>query len=147
MKIKELRKLVTALIITASVGILFGCQEERSEITAEKAENTMDDLFTALSNADTTLLKQVTTDDFTLFEHEEVWNRDSLLALMPATEGRIWEIKDAEVYAKEDVAHIHYFNQSRKPENRAWLESALLIRDENGDVRIKFMHSTKLYLN
>ena len=122
------------------------CTNEQSSITSDQARQTMNDFFKALSTADTLLMERVTVDDFILYEHEEIWNRDSLLSLMSATQGRIWEIQDFELETRDDIAHVHYFNFSRKPEGRSWLESALLVRKED-QLQIQFMHSTKLYLN
>jgi len=140
-----------ALIILLTV-IGYACSDHNPdtdpepEISKTEAEQTMNNFFTALSTADTTLLNELTTDDFVLYEHDAIWNRDSLLSLMAATEGRIWEIQDAEVHSEGNVAHIYYYNVSRKPEGRSWLESALLINQKD-TVRLAFMHSTKLYLN
>jgi len=127
--------------------VLVSCkQSTQPAITSAEAEQTMTDFFTSLSTADSTLLTQLTTDDFVLYEHDQVWNRDSLLALMPYTTGRIWEIQDFNAETEGNIAHVYYFNLSRKPEGRSWLESALLV-DADGRAKIKFMHSTKLYLN
>ena len=117
-----------------------------TDISKGEAEQTMEDFFRALSTADTTLIQQITTDDFILYEHDAIWNRDSLLSLMSATKGRNWEIQDPVVKAEGNLAHIYYYNVSRKPEGRSWLESALLINQKD-TVRLAFMHSTKLYLN
>jgi len=126
--------------------VLVSCREStQPAITSAEAEQTMNDFFTSLSTADSTLLTQLTTDDFVLYEHDQIWNRDSLLALMPYTTGRIWEIQDFNAETGGHIAHVYYFNLSRNPEGRSWLESALLV-DANGGPKIKFMHSTKLYL-
>ncbi|MDX1629322.1 MAG: hypothetical protein R3345_11520 [Fulvivirga sp.] len=106
----------------------------------------MNNFFLSLSEGDTSLMKQVTTDDFILFEHDVIWNTDSLLELMPMTLGRIWEIRDFQHTATGHFAHVHYFNISKSPKGKSWLESALLVK-ENQQLKIKFMHSTKLYLN
>lgn len=115
-------------------------------ISDEEAEQIMNDFFTSLSEADTTLLNNITTDDFYLFEHDVIWNADSLLNLMSRTQGRVWVIKDFKVVKDGDIAHFNYFNESANPVGRSWLESGVLVREE-GDVKIKFLHSTKLYLN
>ncbi|MDZ7716161.1 MAG: hypothetical protein U5J95_08120 [Balneolaceae bacterium] len=128
------------------VFLFTACSDLESDIDSEDAKKTIQNFFTALSTADTLLLNQVTTGDFTLYEHEEIWNRDSLLSLMSATEGRIWEIQDFESISRENIAHVYYYNISRNPEGRSWLESALLIRND-GRTQIQFMHSTKLYLS
>ncbi|MFN1836030.1 hypothetical protein AB2B38_012265 [Balneola sp. MJW-20] len=141
-------KFLTTLF-AALLTIVIGCNSEIPDnpvISEADSRQIMTDFFTALSTADTTLMIQLTSDDMIMYEHEQIWTRDSLLALMPATLGRIWEIQDVTVRSEGELSHIHYYNISRKPVGRSWLESALLVRDE-GEIKIKFMHSTKLYLN
>ena len=81
-----------------------------------------------------------------MYEHDEIWNTDSLLSLMPLTEGRIWEIRDFSLTADGKIAHFNYFNQGVVPADRSWFESGLIIQTEH-ELKLKFMHSTKLYLN
>jgi len=143
-------KISYALFISLIVILLVSCSnsemEPESKIISEEAEQTMNNFFTALSEADTVLLNRVTTEDFTLYEHDEIWNRDSLLSLMAHTQGRIWVIRDFESLSEGNIAHVYYHNISREPAGRSWLESALLIQ-KNDEIKIAFMHSTKLYLD
>lgn len=136
------------MVILLFAGLIYACSEPNREqtLSGANAEQIMNDFFTALSTADSTLLNRITTEDFTLYEHDVIWNRDSLFSLMPSLQGRIWEIRNAKVQVGDDLAHIHYYNVSRKPEGRSWLESALLVR-RNDTLRIAFLHSTKLYLS
>lgn len=143
-----MKYLLTALLI-AFISTLNGCSNEEtnsSVITKAEAVSVMDDFFTALSTADTSLMISLTHDDMIMYEHVEVWNRDSLLSLMPLTKGRAWEVQELKIESAGNISHVYYFNQGRIPSDRSWLESALLVRDESA-VKIKFMHSTKLYLN
>lgn len=106
----------------------------------------MEDFFTALSTADTLLMRQITADDFVMYEHDSIWNTDSLLSLMSRTEGRIWEIQEFYFTANGGIGHFNYYNISRNPIGRDWHESGLIVQTEDG-LKLKFMHSTKLYLN
>lgn len=81
-----------------------------------------------------------------MFEHDEIWNVDSLLSLMPNTIGRKWSIEDLQVSQSDNLVHIYYFNKSINPVGRSWYESMLLETYSDGRLKIKFMHSTKLYL-
>lgn len=129
--------------------LLFSCQQNSESpvqaVAQEDAEAVVNNLFTALATGDTTLMENTLTADFHMFEHELRWNKDSLLSLMPHTLGRIWEISEVKMEQDGDLIHLSYFNDSKKPLGRSWLES-VLIEKQAGALRIKFMHSTKLYL-
>ncbi len=103
------------------------------------------DFFVALGTGDTTLMRSLLAEDFEMFEHDVIWNTDSLLSLMPNTLGRKWSIVDPVVQTQGSLAHLYYFNQGITPSDRSWYESMLLEEAEDG-LKIKFMHSTKLYL-
>jgi len=142
-KIPRINLILTIIVLSWP---LYACSDQSPGIAHDEAEHTMREFFSALSKADTSLMHQVTTDDFVLYEHDLIWNRDSLLNLMQATKGRIWEIKNPVVHTRGDLAHIYYYNVSRNPVGRSWYESALLVKQKD-TLRLKFMHSTKLYLN
>ncbi|MDX1671688.1 MAG: hypothetical protein R3211_05055, partial [Balneolaceae bacterium] len=106
------------MLLVVSI-LLAACTERDSPIEEEEVVQTMNDFFTALSTADSTLLIRITKKNFTLYEHDEIWNRDSLLSLMPAVEGRIWKIRDPIIHVEGNMAHIYYYNVSQKPEGRS----------------------------
>ncbi len=132
------------------VSTLCACQITSTKNKTERPslstiESIADDFFIALGTGDTTLMQQILSDNFQMFEHDEIWNVDSLLSLMPNTIGRKWSIEDLEISQSDDLVHIYYFNNSINPIGRSWYESMLLTPSE-GRWKIKFMHSTKLYL-
>lgn len=133
--------------ITLFTLVAFSCtSNQKTTMSPESAEQLMADFFTALSTADTLLMRQVTADDFVMYEHDSIWNTDSLLSLMSRTEGRIWEIQDFNFTADGNIGHFNYYNVSRNPIGRDWYESGLIVHTEE-DLKLKFMHSTKLYLS
>lgn len=127
----------------------FACQntsQHRSKAyTDEDVKAVIDDFFISLSQGDSTLMKSLLTEGFHMFEHDVRWNEDSLLSLMPRTLGRIWEVSELDVSQENGLVHVSYFNHSKKPEGRSWFESMLLTETREG-LKVKFMHSTKLYL-
>ncbi len=133
------------IYIAASISML-SCIHSSSSISESEAEQLMNNFFTALSTADTTLMNQITSDDFLLYEHDTIWNTDSLLSLMPRTRDRIWQIQDFNFTTDGDIAHFNYYNESGNPIGRSWYESGLITKTEEG-LKLKFMHSTKLYLS
>lgn len=137
-------------IILVIVTLLFvSCQTKMREkgtvLSKDAAIATIENFFAALATGDTLLLQKSLTEDFYMYEHDEVWQADDLLELMPLTLGRKWSFKDVKFMSEGNLGHISYFNQGIIPNDRNWLESALLVA-EGDSLKIKFLHSTKLYL-
>lgn len=134
-------------LILLSISLMHSCvsKNETSTFTKEQAHELVDQFYNALSRGDSLLLKRVLAEDFTMYEHEVQWNIDSLLALMPLTQGRIWRIDEVNFKTRADIAHIYYYNESDRPKGRSWYESMLIVKEN--EWKIQFMHSTKRYLN
>lgn len=130
--------------------LIISCQKTDTinnieSISIQNIESTANDFFKALGTGDTTLMKRLLTHDFEMFEHDEIWNTDSLLSLMPNTIGREWSVEDLKISQDGDLVHLYYFNRSIKPKDRSWYES-MLMKASGKELKIKFIHSTKLYL-
>ncbi|WP_139135199.1 hypothetical protein [Roseivirga sp. 4D4] len=143
-----MKKLISILFTT--LFLLSACmsvdrQTSSSPITDDEVNSVALDFFVALGTGDTTLMSSILTEDFEMFEHDVIWNTDSLLSLMPNTLGRKWSILDPVIQSEGSLAHLYYFNQGITPSDRSWYESMLLEKSDEG-LKIKFMHSTKLYL-
>ena len=136
-----------ALAIMAT--LLISCEtkqyDEETILSQEAGISTIENFFMALGTGDTLLLQKSLTENFYMYEHDEVWETDDLLGLMPLTLGRKWSFKDIHFKSEGNLAHITYFNQGVIPDDRSWLESALLVV-EGDSLKIRFLHSTKLYL-
>lgn len=139
-----MKKALLFLLIIPLINSCFS-KKEASPFVKEQAHKLVDQFYDALSKGDTLLLKRVLSEDFIMYEHEVQWNIDSLLALMPLTQGRIWRVDDINFVTRDDIAHVYYYNESDRPRGRSWYESMLLVREN--EWRIQFMHSTKRYLN
>ena len=139
-----------AYLILILMFVFFACQNasqhQSKAYTQEEVKTVIDDFFSALSQGDSTLMRSLLTEDFHMFEHDVRWNQDSLLSLMPVTLGRIWEVSELDINQEHGLVHVSYFNNSANPKGRSWFESMLLTETKDG-LKIKFMHSTKLYLN
>ncbi len=140
------KSLIAVLIGTC---MIVSCHPEVKIASApfalETIEGIANDFFIALGTGDTTRLNKVLSDDFIMFEHDQTWNTDSLLSLMPNTIGRVWSIQDLKVSQDGDLVHIHYFNQGVVPKDRSWHES-MLMNASGQELKIQFIHSTKMYL-
>ncbi|OEK04467.1 hypothetical protein [Roseivirga misakiensis] len=142
---KIFRYLALSLIL-----LQLSCEKASNSETLEPwadsdIKSVIDDFFTALGNADSTSMRKLVSEDFHMFEHDVKWNVDSLVALMPLTIGRKWEVRELAIAQDNELIHVNYFNQGVIPNDRSWFES-MLIRKVNGELKIDFMHSTKLYL-
>ena len=139
-----MKKLSIALFLLA---FAMGCKSTNSpsDFDKEQAHNMVKNFYRALSLADSTLMDQVLSDEFIMYEHEVLWNQDSLLSLMAATKGRIWRVDEIEFHVNGNIAHTYYYNESDNPIGRSWYES-MLFKKEDGEWKIRFMQSTKRYL-
>ena len=139
-----MKKLLIALFLLA---FAMGCKSTNSpnDFDKEQAHDMVKKFYQALSSADSTLMNQVLSDEFIMYEHEVLWNQDSLLSLMAATKGRIWRVDEIEFHVNGNIAHTYYYNESDKPIGRSWYES-MLFKKEDGEWKIRFMQSTKRYL-
>jgi len=147
-KITVMKKPTSLLLFTFI--LLAACMPKDNQtlnesIADDQVTSIASDFFIALGTGDTTLMKSLLTEGFEMFEHDLIWNTDSLLSLMPNTLGRKWSIVDPVVQTEGSLAHLYYFNQGITPSDRSWYESMLMEKSDDG-LKIKFMHSTKLYL-
>ena len=65
-----------------------------------------------------------------------------------------WELSDFEVSLDKTSAHISYINEGtfvslnsrsqKEMEKIKWLESVYILQDQNGEIRIKFMHAAEI---
>lgn len=139
-----------SFLILITILFTFACehsstQHETKVYSQQDVKEVIDDFFKALGTGDSTLMGNLLTEDFHMFEHDVRWNEDSLLSLMPFTLGRVWEVSELDINQKDGLVHVSYFNNSANPKGRSWFESLLLTEMTDG-LKIKFMHSTKLYL-
>lgn len=139
--------IVLVIILLVAFSSCNGKKREatNTSISNQEIKKVANDFFIALGTSDTTLLTNLVSDDFYMFEHEQRWTLDSLLSLMPMTIGRVWELKDIDINKNKELVHISYFNNSINPVGRSWYESMLIKKTDSG-LKIRFMHSTKLYL-
>lgn len=120
-------------------------QPVENSMTEQEATQVVNAFFEALSEGDSLKMRSLLAPEFYMFEHDVIWNEDSLLWLMPRTLGRIWTVHDVTFSTQGDMGHIAYYNESAKPLGRSWYES-MLLKKADGELKIHFMHSTKLYL-
>lgn len=145
MHFSGMKNLLSLLLLLLTLSCTMSTQTSSSQLDKREAIKAIDNFYLALGSADTLLLQQTLTNDFYMFEHDEVWKTENLLELMTLTIGREWSVNDVHFESDQNNGHITYLNRGIIPSDRSWLESALLVKI-NDTIKIKFLHSTKLYL-
>jgi len=138
-------KKTTLILLIFSLLIACESKNEGPSFSKENAHEMIKEFYQALSTGDSTLMSSVLSLQFEMYEHEVLWNEDSLLWLMGATQGRIWRVDEITFHEEGKFAHAYYYNESDKPLGRSWYES-MLFKKEGDEWKIRFMHSTKRYL-
>ena len=70
---RRINLLFLILLITATMDAQTPTKEQRA------VQQTIENMFTALSQADTAALKVYLTDDVHFFEYGQIWNRDTIV--------------------------------------------------------------------
>ena len=150
-----INRLVTLSVCLLIIGLL-GCDLKKN-ITEDQVKSTLDGFFAALDvdhyNCDK--LGEWVTEDFMLYEMEKPFSQnqfcdfvDDALADMTSTD---WVLSDFTISTDQNSAHVYYRNQGRFASmgedgqemvmNMEWLESAYIVRQKDGALKIKFLSS------
>lgn len=70
---RKMNLLFLIMLMTASLDAQTLTQEQRA------VQKTIENMFTALSEADTVALKLYVTDNVNFFEYGQIWNRDTIV--------------------------------------------------------------------
>ena len=143
-------KKISLLFIVFSMSALLYAQEQLIK-DQEAIQQTVVKMFDALSNRDSTSLKDYCTTDITLYEYGQVWNIDTLIlkaiTLNPAADfNRTNTFDFINITVDKTTAWITYRLQSAiaregKLVTMQWLETVFLIK-ERKEWKIKHLHST-----
>ena len=152
-------------LLSLSILFIFACQSSNQEIqniplseeekTIAKAliQDSFDDLWAGL---DSTKILDYHTPDFVILEHGEVWDNDRIKQFMRdygKNENRPTRINKMDYISINkygESIQLAYHNYATFLEGDSivfkgqWLESALAVKQENGDWRLKMMHSTRV---
>lgn len=143
-------KKVWCILFVMSITSMVKAQGKKAT-DAHDVQQTVIDLFDALSNRDSVMLKANCTADILIFEDGKVWNIDTMMGVIIALKKlndytRINKIEFIHTEIHNDVAWTTYHNQADitvNGKNRSvkWVETVILIRDGK-KWRIKILHST-----
>ncbi|WP_226668328.1 hypothetical protein [Microbulbifer aggregans] len=106
-------------------------------------------LFSALSDANHSGMRSAVTDNFTLLEHGEIWDMNTLTNLVkPSKKQRknFFSIISSETMGNS--AFINYWNKAEVHDGDSkteyiWLESVVVYK-VNGEWKLQQMHSTRV---
>lgn len=135
------------MLMTATMAAQTPTKEQRV------VRQTIENMFTALSNSDTLALKTYVTHDVNFIEYGQLWNLDTIvhkamLGKRIPNFNRINSFEYVSTTIQQKTAWVTYYLQStitkgRKEEIIKWLETVILIRNGN-QWKINVLHSTRL---
>ena len=143
-------KKISILLIVFSGSAMLIAQEPLSS-NQQAVQQTVIKLFDALSNRDSTSLKNYCTADITLYEYGQVWNIDTLI-LKAITLNQAADFKRTNSFefintnVDNATAWVTYRLQSviirdGKQTTVQWLETVVLVK-ERKQWKVKHLHST-----
>lgn len=117
----------------------------------QSVQQTVMQLFDALSNRDSVSLKAYCTADITLYEYGQAWNMDTLI-LKAITQNQAADFKRTNTFdfinttADKTTAWVTYRLQSAltrdgKQVTVQWLETVVLVKEKK-QWKVKHLHST-----
>ncbi len=144
---RKINLLVLTLLMTATIAAQTPTKEQQA------VQQTIENMFTALSHSDTSALKMYVTRDVNFLEYGQIWNIDTIVhkAMLGKTIpdfNRINSFKYVSTTINQKTAWVTYYLQSTitkggKEEIVKWLETVILIRSRNF-WKINVLHSTRL---
>ncbi len=141
--------------------VLVGCAIPNRSITEKQALGALKNYFNAadVDNFDRKKIGLLLTGDFRIFEGGDFDQNQFFgdVQKLLSTKNIIstnWELSDFEVSLDKTSAHISYINEGtfvslnsrsqKEMEKIKWLESVYILQDQNGEIRIKFMHAAEI---
>jgi c-di-AMP phosphodiesterase-like protein len=145
---KKIKILLVALLFTAMVHAQTTSTPEQIAI-----QQTIENLFAALTKGDTTAMKKMTTNTVRFYEYGEVWPMDTLISKVMKNKStadfkRTNKFEFVNTTIHKNTAWATYYLQSNftrngKEELVRWMETVVLIKDKK-QWKIDVLHSTRL---
>ena len=137
------------------IAFLFTATVNAQTITPEQAtvQHTIENLFAALTNVDTTAMKTFTTSNVRLYEYGQVWTMDTLI--QKVVQGKSipgfkrtnkFEFVNTTINTKTAWVTNYLqstFTRNGKEEIVKWMETVVLIKEKK-QWKINVLHSTRL---
>jgi ketosteroid isomerase-like protein len=146
----KIKLLFITWLFTATVHAQTTTQEQIA------VQQTIENLFAALTNADTTAMKKFTTNTVRFYEYGEVWTMDTLIHKVMQTKTvvgfkRTNKFEFVSTIINKNTAWATYYLQSTftrngKEELVKWMETVVLVKDKK-QWKTDVLHSTRLLKN
>ena len=143
--------LLLMLLTVAATSIAQSVKKQEPDV-----QQTIQNMFTALSNSDTADLKKFCTSDVNFYEYGQVWTIDTLiqkviLASKATDFKRTNQFEFVSTTIKGNTAWTTYYLQSTitrngKEELVKWMETVVLVKEKK-KWKINVLHSTRLLKN
>lgn len=147
---QKVKFLFIALLLSATVQAQSSTKEQRA------VQQTIEKMFTALTNADTVRLKLYCTGDVRFYEYGQIWTIDTLINKVILSKPipdfkRTNRFEFVRTTINKEIAWVTYYLQSAitrngKDENIKWMETVVLIKEKK-QWKIDVLHSTRLIKN
>ena len=122
----------------------------------QKIQQSIINLFTALTNADTTDLNILCTEDVRFYEYGQIWTIDTLIQKVIQSKSipdfkRTNSFEFVSTTINKQTAWVTYYLQStftrnRKEESVKWMETVVLLKEKK-NWKVHVLHSTRLPKN
>ena len=142
--------LYVALLLAASSNAQM-LNQEQSDV-----QQSVINLFTALTNADTTALKRSCTEDVRFYEYGQIWTIDTLIQKVMQSRSipdfkRTNKFEFVSTTINKKTAFTTYYLQSTifrngKEELIKWMETVVLLKKKK-NWKVNVLHSTRLLKN
>jgi SnoaL-like domain len=137
------------------IGMLLSAMVHAQNVKGEEGavQQSIEKMFAALTNADTTALKFYCTGDVKFYEYGQIWTMDTLIHKVVQNKS-IPDLKRTNSFSyvnttiSKKMAWVTYYLQSTvsrsgKEEMIKWMETVILLKEKK-HWRISVLHSTRL---
>jgi hypothetical protein len=133
--------------------VLSGLAAQPISAGEKTAQQTIEKLFTALSDGDTTAMKTLVTTDVRFYEYGQIWTLDTLTRkVMQAKSTPGFKRSNRFEFVRTSMQHktawvTYYltsvFTRNGKEETVKWMETVVLLKEKKS-WKVDVLHSTRL---
>lgn len=133
--------------------VLSGLAAQPVNAEEKSVQQTIEKLFTALSNADTAAVKTLVTPDVRFYEYGQIWPIDTLIRLVMQAKSipgfkRTNSFEFVRTSVQPETAWVTYyltsvFTRDGKEETVRWMETVVMLKEKES-WKVDVLHSTNL---
>ena len=137
-----------SILLLTQILLFSSCQEEKTN-NPDQLKSVLIGYFNGIETMDFKKMRDLTTDDFIIYENGVVFNNDSIFKMMKSFPKYTAEYKfeNLKINVDNNSGNINYFNHAKFVFNDTttvkfdWLESATF-KKIDGKWKMDFLHST-----